>query len=107
MLRADIDPNAPLSDQAFIVAQTSQGFVQTLSTLRFNSVAIQWRLPAAVARRLGARRGSLAIQGSNLGLVTNYLGKDPLVNSAPSERLQDGGALARPREWRIRVGLSY
>jgi TonB-dependent SusC/RagA subfamily outer membrane receptor len=111
------DPSAPLADQALAIAtscpfftcvQSAYGRIERLSSLRFNSLAVNWLLPTVVARFLGAQRGTVAVTGKNLALVTNYRGKDPLVNGNPTgDEVTDGGALPTPREWSIRVGFTY
>ena len=49
---------------------------------------------------------SLALQGSNLGLHTNYHGKDPDVNAySNGNQTADTGQLPQPRVWSLRVTL--
>ena len=64
------------------MGETSYGVTQTVNTLRFNSLS-RWptTFPPNAAARLGARALSLALEGTNLGLHTNYKGKDPNVNA--------------------------
>ena len=51
---------------------------------------------------------SFAVQGTNLGLFTNYRGKDPNVNAYGSGNgLADTGQLPQPRSWQVRVSATY
>ncbi|HEV7703858.1 MAG TPA: TonB-dependent receptor plug domain-containing protein [Gemmatimonadaceae bacterium] len=119
------DPHTPLSEQAGVLVllpgnflgvandpigagSTVYGIVQTVSTLRFNSLSVAFSAPSAVARRLGASALSIAVQGTNLGLSTNYRGKDPNVNAYSSGNgVLDTGQLPEPRTWQIRMSLQY
>jgi len=104
------DPNASFGQQAAAAAlsQTLYGAYQTVSTLRFNSMTVSYRMPPAVARRLGAAALSIAVQGANLALWTNYHGKDPDVNVNPTgNQVTDAGQLPVPRTWQVRVSASY
>jgi hypothetical protein len=106
--RALNDPSAPFGEQAAAVGHTLYGLFQTVSTLRLTSFGIAYRLPAAVARRLGASAMSLALQGTNLGLWTDYHGKDPDVNAnASGNAVADTGVLPVPRSWQLRVNVAY
>jgi TonB-linked SusC/RagA family outer membrane protein len=104
------DPGAPLGAQAAAVATplTSYGAIQTVSTLRFTSLAIAYNVAPSIARRLGARSLSIALQGTNLGLWTDYRGKDPNVSAtATGNGVVDRNALPTPRTWQVRVSASY
>lgn len=113
------DPTTPLATQAYMaIAQpcvgmikggcnNTIGLVQTTSTLRFNGLSVGYMLPqrltAAVSR---GRTIRVAIQGTNLGLWTNYSGKDPNVNSSMGEVVRDTGVLPTPRLWQVSVGVN-
>jgi TonB-linked SusC/RagA family outer membrane protein len=104
------DPTASLGEQAGIASSAHTSFLnaQTVSTLRFNSLSVAYNLPTAMAQRIGARALSVALQGTNLGLHTNYRGLDPNVNSlSTGNQVIDGGALPMPRTWQVRVNASY
>jgi hypothetical protein len=46
------------------------------------------------------------LQGSNLGLWTNYHGKDPDVNAITvGDATVDTGQLPTPRSWRLQIML--
>lgn len=107
------DPGAPLGEQAAAVAafdgSTTYGFYEAVSTLRLASLSITYRLPVAMARRLGASGVSVSVQGTNLGLWTNYRGKDPDVNAftASNGGLVDAGILPVPRLWQLRMNVAF
>lgn len=109
-VRALNDPTAPLSEQAAAVVreETSYGLAQVLSTFRFNSLALSFNAPEGIARMFRARTASFTVQGTNLGLKTNYRGKDPGVNAyATGNTIADTGELPLPRTWSfgLRFGL--
>jgi hypothetical protein len=109
-LSAANDPNASLAQQAYYVAAVTNltpiGLAQTVSSWEFNSFSVNYAVPIGVARYFRAHTMTLAVQGSNLGLWTNYRGKDPNVNAYPNgNSLADGGQLPRPRTWSLQVTL--
>jgi hypothetical protein len=82
--------------------------MQTVNTLRFNSLSVAYNASPSLARRLGARSLSLAVQGTNLGLFTNYRGKDPNVNAfTTGNAVQDTGVLPIPRTWQLSLRVGY
>jgi len=121
------NPNTPLSTEAAVVAAgctllynqyinnsngavSDIGLVQTVNTFRFNDLSIRYQLPHAVSSWFRVPNMAVALQGSNLGLKSNYTGKDPDVNafstvSAGDETL-DLGQLPEPRSWQLRVDLN-
>ena len=114
----------PLSTQAAIVAagncvpsfldvgsaSTSIGMIQTVNTFRFNALSVNYEVPRAIASWFRVPRMSLALQGSNLGLYTNYRGKDPNVNAFSTvigrDETLDLGQLPEPRTWWLKLTLS-
>ncbi|HXE57162.1 MAG TPA: SusC/RagA family TonB-linked outer membrane protein [Gemmatimonadales bacterium] len=106
--RAWNDPSSTLEEQAASIEAAEFNWFQTVNTLRFNSLSVMYNLPARFARQLGARAMSVALQGSNLWLDTNYRGLDPGVNGrATGTALTDPGMLPRPRTWQVRVNATY
>ena len=108
-------PNTPLAVQAAVAAATELnpgtliGVTQTVNTFRFNDLSINYQVPQVLSSLLHVPRATLALQGSNLALRTNYHGKDPAVNafstvSAGDETL-DLGQLPEPRTWWLKVNL--
>jgi hypothetical protein len=103
---------ATLGQQAYYVAAvgnpqlTAIGLTQTVSAWRFQSFSANYEAPAAVAQWFRVPRMSVALQGSNLGLWTNYRGKDPNVNAFPNgNATADGGQLPPPRTWSLMLTL--
>ncbi|HEX6534056.1 MAG TPA: TonB-dependent receptor [Gemmatimonadaceae bacterium] len=104
------DPNAPFGQQAAVAAmnRTLYGEMQTVSTLRFNTLSVTLAMPGSAALRLGAKDLRISLQGTNLGLFTNYRGKDPDVNAyATGNGVIDTGVLPQPRTWSMRVSATY
>jgi hypothetical protein len=110
------NPNTPLATQAAIVAtnigqySTPIGLIQTVNVFRFNSLSISYHVPRNVASVFHASRMSLALQGSNIGLHTNYRGKDPNVtifssSSDSGDQTVDAGQIPEPRTWWLKVIL--
>jgi hypothetical protein len=121
------DPNASLAAQAAALSAscfrpgssgstsfanagrpcTDYGMIQTVNTLRFTSLSVGYNVPRSFAQRLlNVPSVSIALQGSNLGLRTNYRGKDPNVNSITvGDATQDSGQLPTPRMWRLQVRI--
>jgi hypothetical protein len=90
------------------VPRTDYNWYQTVSSLRFNSLSVQYRVPAAVTRRLGAQQLAVLVQGQNLGLWSNYRGLDPDVNSfSTGNEVGDNGVLPQPRSWQLRLNFTY
>lgn len=93
---------------ATIDADTEYNWIQTVSTLRFNSLAVTYNVPIPIAQRFRARALSLSLQGVNLGIRTNYRGLDPHVNAhATGNNVTDTGVLPRPRTWQLRLNATY
>lgn len=103
LLLAANDPRASEAEQAAVAAldKTPFGLIQTVNTLRFNSLSVSVAMPDGVARAFRARTMSVALQGTNLGLHTNYRSLDPTVNAG--EHAQDEGQLPQPRTWELSV----
>lgn len=91
--------DAPLAEQAIANVFELVG-KRSVSDLRWNSASISYFLPSPVVSRLRARSVNISLQASNLALWTNYIGRDPGVNSSltSGEFLSDDGAtLPAPR----------
>jgi len=118
-------PGTTLADQAAIVAATfdpstvlsefwgngnlqrsSIGLLQTVNMFRFNALSINYTVPKSVSTLFRVPGMSVALQGSNLGLHTNYRGKDPNVNAfSTGNSTRDGGQLPQPRTWQLKFNL--
>jgi hypothetical protein len=82
------------------------GVIQTISTLRFQNLSINYTVPPDFSERLRIPHMSVAIQGSNLGLHSNYRGIDPNVNAfSTGNYTSDFGQIPQPRIWSCTVRL--
>ena len=119
-------PNAPgstLATQAAVVASGCSGaaggftrtqfsassLIQTVNTFRFNDLSINYTLPRSMASWFRVPRATVALQGSNLALHTNYRGLDPNVNVfstvSAGDETADTGQIPAPRTWWLRLTL--
>lgn len=103
------DPSATsLLDQLRFYDSTRFTRIETVNSVRLNSVSVAWQVPAVWAGQLGADALTLSLQGTNLGLWTNYSGMDPNVNSAVGgNHVLDGGALPTPQSFQLRLSATY
>ncbi len=74
------DVNASLDDQARSV-MTSINKQKPISDVRWNSASITYHLSKSIVDKFGGRSASVSLQGRDLGLWSNYLGRDPGINS--------------------------
>jgi len=88
---------------------TAIGFMTTVNSLRWQTLSIAYILPPRAAHLFGASGLTLALQSSNLGLLTNYRGKDPNVNAFTSGNLtaDNGNALPQPRVWNLDARFTF
>ncbi len=103
------DKNAPLQEQAYEVIAGLTGR-RSVTDLRWNSASVTYSLPSQFVKPLRARSISVSLQGSNLGLWTNYVGRDPGVNSSilTSELLTDDGTgVPRPRSYVLDFKIGF
>ncbi|MBX6331023.1 MAG: SusC/RagA family TonB-linked outer membrane protein [Gemmatimonadaceae bacterium] len=104
------DPSSSFAEQAAVAVmqQTDYGLLQTVNTLRLNSLSVAFNASPRLARRFGTKALSVALQGTNVGLWTNYAGKDPNVNAAATgNKVFDTGVLPMPRAWMLAVRATY
>lgn len=109
------DRNATLEEQA-VALSTVNGEGQArgaspISDVRWNSASISYHVPIALLSGIKARSLSISLQGSNLGLWTNYAGRDPTVNSrilSNGDRPSDNGNTSpRPRLFVLNFDVGY
>jgi len=113
--RGAVDPTAPLAEQAAWIQANVDGGIGTaaylgeVSALRFNEMSVTYTVPPELVRRfLRARALSLTFAGRNLALWTNYVGKDPNVNTGsgnPEAYSDDGSGVPQPRNLTLRFNL--
>lgn len=102
------DVNSPLSEQALNVISGISP--KLLSDVRWNSASVTYHLPTKFLQKFGGRSVSVSLQGSNLALWSNYVGRDPGINSGMfnDTGFQDDGLTPpRPRLYVLdfKVGL--
>ncbi len=106
---------ASLKEQAYVIASmvrpnsTDYGFFETTDFLRFNELSMSYTAPKSFARRLRANSAIFSVLATNLGIWTNYNGRDPDVNTASAAGNQyfNGAAFPQPRNWSFRVNLTF
>jgi hypothetical protein len=106
--------NNPATSQSYQAAAqatpfTTYGLIQTVNTFRFNALSINYALPRVATSWFRVPRVTASLQGSNLGLHTNYHGKDPDVNAfstvSSGDQTLDLGQIPRPRTWWLKLML--
>jgi outer membrane receptor protein involved in Fe transport len=81
--RGDVDPTAPLSEQARAIAvrvhpsATQYGYVEKTNMIRFRELSLSFLLPDRWAHYFSAQEVSFTASGRNLGIITGYSGIDP------------------------------
>ncbi len=81
--RGNVDPTAPLWEQARAVAarqhasRTVYGFLEDADFLRIREISATWTMPDRWARAIKAERAALTLGGRNLAVFTDYTGIDP------------------------------
>ena len=114
-------PNTPLATQAAVVAAgcvpntaayqipTQIGLAQIVNTLRFQNLSINYVVPRSLSQWFRVPTMTVALQGDNLGLHTNYRGVDPNVNAfstaSAGDQTEDSGQIPEPRTWWLRVTM--
>ncbi len=100
--RALNDPASSLAMQAYynVLGTSDIGAAQTVSEFRFDALSIRYNFPD---KMLFNKNISVALQGRNLGLLSNYRGKDASVSNTMSDVFVDMGAIPRARTW----GLTF
>lgn len=108
-LRGYWDVNIPLADQVLPSTVSSSSDMQTVKEIRLQSASIAMNVPTHIVQRLGAQSVHVSLQGSNLGLWSQYRGRDPGINSSPiGERLTDAGnAIGLPRSYSVQFRVRY
>lgn len=83
-------------------------FIEDGSFIRLNSVVLGYALPKSLLRRVGISSARVYYNGSNLWLLSNYLGPDPEVNvtANQSTQAQDLGTPPIPRTAQFGLNLT-
>jgi hypothetical protein len=109
LIKGTLSPAA----EAYLVAnqlgKTPYGYIESVNTLRFNTLSVTVLLPQRINKALHASQTSLSLIGSNVGMWSSYRGSDPSVNTtgAAGNRLADEGALPQPRTWGLRARINF
>jgi len=71
----------PAVEPAYYTLMSEELFIERdINWLRLRDVQVSYALPPAALRFLHAREASLYLRGTDLFLITNYTGLDPIVN---------------------------
>lgn len=71
----------PSVQPAYYTSISEELFIERdINWLRLRDVQLSYELPPAALRFLHARNGSVFVKGTDLFLITNYTGLDPIVN---------------------------
>ncbi len=110
-MRGTWDINASLEERLLSTISSRLGFhdLQTITELRLQSASLSVNVPPTLVRRLRAQSVQVSLQGSNLGLWSQYRGRDPGVNSSPvGERLSDSGkGIGLSRNYSLQFRVRY
>jgi len=115
--RGLVDPTAPLSDQAAVVAlresgtTTQWGFMDKADFIRLREASITYDLPVAWARAMRASTASVTLAGRNLWKSSNYAGVDPesnyITSTASSGTVNDFQTQPPPSYWTFRLNVTF
>jgi len=84
--RGELDPTAPLWEQARVVAlretpsRTQWGFIEKATFVRLRELSATYDLPQRWARTFSASRLSFTVAGRNIWKATGWSGMDPEAN---------------------------
>ena len=112
LVSAYLNPALPPAQQAALAAGLARssdiGLLQTVNVLRWNTLSVSYLAPSHLAHLLHTSALSIALQGSNLALHSNYRGADPNVNAFAAGNLttDSGTLLPQPRVWNLRITLA-
>ena len=119
LARALSDPTAPLGEQAAAVASlrgnevsdppTEYGMMQDGLDVPLQSLSVNYRAPARVARLLRAQQLTLGGAGGKPGAAQHLPGERPQREQLEPERetIRDTGQMPQPRTWQVRLDLHY
>lgn len=85
-------------------------YIEDGSYVKLREIAVQLKLGAALAERLGAQDATLRFAGRNLATWTDYSGLDPEVNLFSASTVQRGVDFATtplPRQFSIGLSLNF
>jgi hypothetical protein len=104
-------PDASAAEQARAVdpREAMAAWIEDASFVKLRELSVSWRVPGALARRVGARWASLALVGRNLLTRTDFTGLDPEVSFTGQTRIdqQDLFTLPLPRIVSLRLDVGW
>jgi len=108
--RAAVDRTTSLAQQAAYLQAVANNntYYGASSSVRLNEFSATYTVPISLVRRLHAQTLAITLAGRNLGLWSNYVGKDPNVDTSGllSEASQDNTlGTPQPRSWTFRFNL--
>jgi TonB-linked SusC/RagA family outer membrane protein len=109
------DPNAPLDQQARVIAgrtaafgTTAAGFIEDADFLKLRELSFTYYAPEGIARLLRVNRASFTLTGRNLLSLTNYTGIDPELNgNGQNDAPIDFLTQPLVTYWTFRVNLGF
>ncbi len=110
-----VDPNAPLWEQARVVAlretpsRTQWGFIEKASFIRLREVAATYDLPERWARMFAASRLSFTVAGRNVWKGTGWSGMDPEANyfEGATGTVSNFQTAPPPTLWTFRLNVGF
>jgi len=113
--RAELDPTAPLWQQAAVVAlresgtTTQYGYIERADFLRLREASATYELPATVARAFRADRLSFTVAGRNLWKTTKFAGVDPEANyfGGATGIVSNFQTQPPPTYWTFRLNVAF
>jgi len=110
--RGAVDPTSSLAEQAGYIqaySNPTQAYIGAVSSVRLNELSVTYNVPAHMARALlHVQSLGLTLAGRNLALWSNYVGKDPNIDTSGQlgEATRDGSnGIPQPRNWTLRFNL--
>ncbi len=111
---ANMDPKAPLAEQARFIAYryygSYWGYDEKADFIKWRELSVTFAAPEVLASRLGfARNASLTFSGRNLKTWTDYTGLDPEVNEIGSSNLIQDEFNTQPplRYYTVRLNFQF
>lgn len=113
--RGLVDPNAPLWEQARVVAlretpsRTQWGFIEKATFIRLRELAATYDLPESWARAFRASRLSFTAAGRNLWKGTGWSGMDPEANyfEGATGIVSNFQTAPPPTYWTFRLNVGF
>jgi len=113
--RGEIDPTAPLAEQARSVAlretpsRTQWGFIEKATFIRLREASATYELPQRWAQAFRASRASLTVAGRNLWKATGWSGMDPEANyfETATGVVSNFQTAPPPTYWTFRLNVGF